>query len=311
MLLPENVAIYRQSYTEGFTVATTACLGYIQTVLSATDEIPQVQQFRLGLMQHLHAVMLSQLKQSELVVSAAGSSRSPSCIPTPPSARPTICRANLPPDSYPSSLFPYSLPCSSNMPTVTRLSWSDSTSLACSLSSNPSLSPGSHFSTPTLSMVRPVNPALLTPYFQTPKRALRTASEDDSTHSSANVAEKRNLVSRSRLENAPEKLTENGKESHRRKQCEIMPQVGMPEVVVPQLRCRRAAVPQTCMSEDHSRSPVSSRCAGSMQQLQNCMAQEQPANFAAADEHPKNLDTSNSERTPERRQSASKLWRPF
>uniref|UniRef100_A0A915PXS8 BHLH domain-containing protein n=1 Tax=Setaria digitata TaxID=48799 RepID=A0A915PXS8_9BILA len=53
----DNNAIYQQSYAEGFTVAASACLAYLQNTLPPSEFAPEAQQFRIGLIQHLQSVM--------------------------------------------------------------------------------------------------------------------------------------------------------------------------------------------------------------------------------------------------------------
>ncbi|KAM3719225.1 Transcription factor [Dirofilaria immitis] len=63
----DNNIIYQQSYAEGFTVAASACLTYLQNTLPPVEFAPQAQQFRIGLMQHLQSVLSSHVNTSDLV----------------------------------------------------------------------------------------------------------------------------------------------------------------------------------------------------------------------------------------------------
>ncbi|CAG9537665.1 unnamed protein product [Cercopithifilaria johnstoni] len=60
----DNNAIYQQSYTEGFTVAASACLTYLQNILPPSEFAPQAQQFKIGLIQHLQSVMSNHVNGS-------------------------------------------------------------------------------------------------------------------------------------------------------------------------------------------------------------------------------------------------------
>ncbi|KAL3994632.1 Helix-loop-helix DNA-binding domain family protein [Acanthocheilonema viteae] len=60
----DNNAIYQQSYAEGFTVAASACLTYLQNILPPSEFAPQAQQFRIGLIRHLQSVMSSHVSGS-------------------------------------------------------------------------------------------------------------------------------------------------------------------------------------------------------------------------------------------------------
>ncbi|MCP9261860.1 Helix-loop-helix DNA-binding domain-containing protein [Dirofilaria immitis] len=60
----DNNIIYQQSYAEGFTVAASACLTYLQNTLPPVEFAPQAQQFRIGLMQHLQSVLSSHVNTS-------------------------------------------------------------------------------------------------------------------------------------------------------------------------------------------------------------------------------------------------------
>ncbi|EFO19933.1 helix-loop-helix DNA-binding domain-containing protein [Loa loa] len=71
----DNNAIYQQSYAEGFAVAASACLTYLQNTLPPNEFAPQAQQFRIGLIQHLQSVMSSH-------VNAAG--EDPGTVPPHP-----------------------------------------------------------------------------------------------------------------------------------------------------------------------------------------------------------------------------------
>ncbi|VDM94950.1 unnamed protein product [Thelazia callipaeda] len=58
----DNSAIYQQSYAEGFSLAASACLTYLQNTLPPDQYLPQAQQLKIGLMQHLQAVMSNHIK---------------------------------------------------------------------------------------------------------------------------------------------------------------------------------------------------------------------------------------------------------
>uniref|UniRef100_A0A1I8EBQ6 Helix-loop-helix DNA-binding domain-containing protein n=4 Tax=Wuchereria bancrofti TaxID=6293 RepID=A0A1I8EBQ6_WUCBA len=60
----DSNAIYQQSYAEGFTVAASACLTYLQNTLLPSEFAPQAQQFRIGLIQHLQSVMSNHVNVS-------------------------------------------------------------------------------------------------------------------------------------------------------------------------------------------------------------------------------------------------------
>ncbi|VDK51552.1 unnamed protein product [Gongylonema pulchrum] len=87
MPVSDNGAIYQQSYAEGFSVATTACLAYLQRALPCSELFPHMQQFHNGLVQHLQAVMSNQMKGSP---DGAPPSTAPS-QPLPPAVAPPLC----------------------------------------------------------------------------------------------------------------------------------------------------------------------------------------------------------------------------
>uniref|UniRef100_A0A0R3S0K9 BHLH domain-containing protein n=1 Tax=Elaeophora elaphi TaxID=1147741 RepID=A0A0R3S0K9_9BILA len=75
----DNNAIYQQSYAEGFTVAASACLTYLQNILPPNEFVPQTQQFKIGLIQHLQSVMSNH-------VNANGSGEDSAPVPSHPVA---------------------------------------------------------------------------------------------------------------------------------------------------------------------------------------------------------------------------------
>ncbi|VDK85856.1 unnamed protein product [Onchocerca ochengi] len=77
----DNNAIYQQSYVEGFTVAASACLTYLQNTLPPSEFAPQAQQFRNGLIQHLQSVMSNHVNASSEDAIPIPSHSVMSCLP--------------------------------------------------------------------------------------------------------------------------------------------------------------------------------------------------------------------------------------
>lgn len=82
IIISDNSAIYQQSYAEGFTVAASACLTYLQNILPPSEFAPQAQQFRIGLIQHLQSVMSSHVNGSGEDSTSVTSHLLPSYLPT-------------------------------------------------------------------------------------------------------------------------------------------------------------------------------------------------------------------------------------
>lgn len=98
----DNCAIYHQSYAEGFTVAASACLAYLQHALPAGEFAPHAHQFRLGLMHHLQAVMSTHAKSYEDSGPISPKQSMPNIV-QPCLAVPPLAACNNPLSNYPPS----------------------------------------------------------------------------------------------------------------------------------------------------------------------------------------------------------------
>lgn len=57
-----GTAIYRQSYIDGFSMASAACVDYVRTVFTGDDATPYCQQLGVDLLQHLQSLLCAQLR---------------------------------------------------------------------------------------------------------------------------------------------------------------------------------------------------------------------------------------------------------
>ncbi|VDK71445.1 unnamed protein product [Litomosoides sigmodontis] len=114
----DNNAIYQQSYTEGFTVAASACLTYLQNILPPSEFASQAQQFRLGLIQHLQSVMSSHMN------GCSGEDSAPVPVPSrfPANFQPRSPSAGtyLPPNYLPNATY-LRTPCIAYQPNISGL----------------------------------------------------------------------------------------------------------------------------------------------------------------------------------------------
>lgn len=119
-LISDSNAIYQQSYAEGFTVAASACLTYLQNTLPPSEFAPQAQQFRIGLIQHLQSVMSNHVNASSEDSGSIPSHSVASYLPTNFQARSPLTGSYLA-SNYLSNLPYSSTPCVAYQPNISGL----------------------------------------------------------------------------------------------------------------------------------------------------------------------------------------------